>query len=185
MNEITIHGNLTADPQLRFTGSDTPVVNFTVAVNRSRYDSQTGQWVDLKPVYQRVMAWRQLAENVAESLTTGMLVSVTGYLADDSWERAGETVRSVRLDAVDVSASLRFATVQSARAAGGTSAPATDSLSEPAAEPVAEAVAAGDGEDVTAPIGAGKDEAPATIGRGRRRVRQTVTDDQPGDGQAA
>jgi hypothetical protein len=75
------------------------------------------------------------------------------------------------------------ATAQIARAAA--SAPAVDSAGEPVAEPVAETVAAGDGEDVSAPNSSGQDEAPPTIGRGRRRGRQEVTEDEPGDEQAA
>ena len=113
MNEITIHGNVTADPVLRTGQSGNVFVTFDVAVNRSYYARERATRVELPAVYHRVIAFNQLAENAASSLRRGTTVTVTGYLADDSFtpEGASQRVRRVRLEAGDIAASLRFATV--------------------------------------------------------------------------
>lgn len=82
---VTLVGNLTDDPELRFTESGAAVVKFSVAVNRRTFDRQTNEWKDAGADYHRVTAWRQLAENVAESLTKGMRVVVTGDLRQRQW----------------------------------------------------------------------------------------------------
>jgi single-strand DNA-binding protein len=112
MNELTIHGNLTDEPTLRYSGDAKAVVNLSVAVNRRRLDRQTGQWVDQAPVFHRVVAFGTLAENAA-NLPKGATVTVTGQLADDSWTpEDGKRVYRTQLLADDIAASLRFATVE-------------------------------------------------------------------------
>lgn len=111
MNELTIHGNLTDEPTIRYSADGKAAVNFSVAVNRRRYDRQSGQWTDLAPVFHRVVAFGNLGENAA-NLTRGTAVSVTGELADDSWTpEDGKRVYRTQLIAADVAVSLRFATV--------------------------------------------------------------------------
>jgi single-strand DNA-binding protein len=111
MNEMTIHGNLTsnADP-IRYSAEGKAAVTFSVAVNRRRYDRQTGQWTDLNPIFHRVVAFGALAENAA-NLAKGTAVTVTGELADDSWTpEDGKRVYRTQLIAADIAVSLRFAT---------------------------------------------------------------------------
>ncbi len=85
MNEITIHGNLTADPVLRERPVRQAFLTFTVAVNRSYYAAERGTRVDLPAVFHSVIAFNQLADNAAATLAKGMTVTVTGYLADNSY----------------------------------------------------------------------------------------------------
>ncbi|MBW0134973.1 single-stranded DNA-binding protein [Pseudonocardia abyssalis] len=111
MNKLTIHGNITAKPELRFSRSGVPVATFTVATNRRRLNRQTGTWTDLPSVFHRVVCFNALAENVATSLTKGATVAVTGEFADDTYKREdGTTVRRTQIEAADVAASLRYAT---------------------------------------------------------------------------
>ena len=114
MNEITIHGNLTADPVLREGQSGKPFLTCTVAVNRSYYAAERGTRVDLPAVFHSVIAFNQLADNAAQTLRKGMTVTVTGYLADNSYAdpATGQTIRRTRLEAGDIAVSLRFATAQ-------------------------------------------------------------------------
>lgn len=108
----TVVGNLTADPVLRFTPSGAAVANFTVASTAQRYDRDAGEWVDGDPVFMPCTVWRQAAENVAESLTKGTRVVVTGSLRQRSYEdREGQTRTVLELDADEVAASMKFATV--------------------------------------------------------------------------
>lgn len=113
MNELTIHGNITDSPTLRYTDSGTAIATFSVAVNRRRFDRTTGQWTDMPPVFHRVVTFRALAENAAACLDKGTTVTVTGQLADDSWTpEGGRKVYRTVLQADDVAVSLRFATAQ-------------------------------------------------------------------------
>ena len=114
MNEITIHGNLTADPVLREGQSGKPFLTCTVAVNRSYYAAERGTRVDLPAVFHSVIAFNALADNAAQTLAKGMTVTVTGYLADNSFTdpATGQTIRRTRLEAADIAVSLRFATAQ-------------------------------------------------------------------------
>ena len=131
MNKITVHGNVTDKPALRFSRSGVPVATFTVAANRRRLNRGTGRWVDLPPVFHRVVCFNGLAENVAASLDKGATVAVTGEFADDSFKREdGTSVRRIQIEAADVAASLRYATatlVKTARAS-------TEARPEPAAD---------------------------------------------------
>jgi single-strand DNA-binding protein len=111
MNEITIVGNLTADPVYRVSERNARgVVHFDVAVNRRRFNRESNQYDDLPPVYHRVVAFGPLADNVNESLQRGLEVVVVGSFADDSYEKDGEKRRQQVLEAQVVAASLRFAT---------------------------------------------------------------------------
>jgi len=111
MNEITIVGNLTADPVYRVSERNARgVVHFDVAVNRRRFNRESNQYDDLPPVYHRVVAFGPLADNVNESLQRGLEVVVVGSFADDSYEKDGEKRRQQVLEAQMVAASLRFAT---------------------------------------------------------------------------
>jgi single-strand DNA-binding protein len=114
MNEITVHGNLTADPVLRHGTTGNPFLTFDIAVNRSYYARDRGTCVDLPAIYHHVIAFNNLAENAAASLAKGATVTVTGYLADDSFtpDGADQRVRRVRLEAGDIAVSLRFATAE-------------------------------------------------------------------------
>ena len=91
---VTVVGNLTADPELRFTPSGAAVANFTVASTPRTFDRQSGEWKDGEALFLRCNVWRQPAENVAESLTRGMRVMVSGRLRQRSFEtREGVAVR--------------------------------------------------------------------------------------------
>lgn len=109
--EIAFAGNLTDDPELRFTPSGAAVARFSVAVNR-RVRNAAGEWMDADPSFYQVTAWRQLAENVAESLRRGARVVVTGTLNQRHWETdAGEKRHTWQVTAEDVGASMAWATV--------------------------------------------------------------------------
>jgi single-strand DNA-binding protein len=120
---ITVIGNLTNDPELRFTPSGAAVAGFTVASTPRTFDRESGQWKDGDPLFLRCSVWRQYAENVAESLTKGMQVMVQGRLKQRSYEtREGEKRTVVELDVDDVGPTLRFATAKitkSQRGSGG------------------------------------------------------------------
>ena len=120
---ITVVGNLTADPELRFTPSGAAVANFTVASTPRIYDRQSSEWKDGDALFLRCNIWREAAENVAESLTRGSRVIVTGRLKQRSFEtREGEkrTVFEVEVD--EIGPSLRYATAKvnkASRSGGG------------------------------------------------------------------
>jgi len=111
MSELTITGNLTDEPTLRYTPGGAAILTLTVAVNDRRFDRGRGQWVDRPAVFHRVVAFRGLAENAA-TLAKGSAVTITGKLADDSWTPAdsGRRVYRTVLEAEDIAVSLRFAT---------------------------------------------------------------------------
>lgn len=111
-NQITITGNLTDDPELRYTPNGAAVVKFRVAVNR-RFKDEAGNWKDGETSYFTVNAWRTLAENVAESLTRGTRVVVAGRLQMRSWEtQEGDKRTVVEIEADEVGPSLRWATAK-------------------------------------------------------------------------
>src|SRR2546421_12539007 len=110
MNSVTVVGNLTRDPELRYTPTGQAVVKFGIAVNRF-YTNRNGERVEQTDFF-NVNAWRSVAENVAESLTTGARVLVTGRLQSRNWETEDGPKRSaVDIEAEAVAAALRFATV--------------------------------------------------------------------------
>jgi single-strand DNA-binding protein len=113
---ITIIGNLVADPELRYTPTGQAVATFRVASTPRRYNNQTGQWEDGEGLFLSCNVWRQAAENVAESLERGMRVLVSGRLRQRSYEtREGEkrTVYEVEVD--EVGPSLRYASAKVTR----------------------------------------------------------------------
>lgn len=113
---ITIVGNLTADPELRFTASGAAVASFTVASTARFLDKTTNEWKDGDPLFMRCQVWRQYAENVAESLVKGSRVIVTGKLKQRSYEtREGEKRTVIELDVDDVGPALRNATAKVTR----------------------------------------------------------------------
>ena len=142
--QITVVGNLTGDPELRFIQSGAAVVNFTVASTPRTFDRQSNEWKDGETLFMRCSLWREAAENVAETLTKGMRVIVTGRLVSRSWEANGEkrTVTEMQVD--EVGPSLRYATAKVTRTqraggqggggfsgGGGSSSPAGGSDNDP------------------------------------------------------
>lgn len=113
---ITIVGNLVADPELRFTPAGAAVANFRIASTPRRYDSKANQWVDGDPIFMTCSIWKQAAENVAESLTKGMRVIATGQLKQRQYEtREGEKRSVIEMEVDEIGPSLRYATTQSTR----------------------------------------------------------------------
>jgi single-strand DNA-binding protein len=114
---ITVVGNLTDDPELRFTPSGAAVANFTVASTPRILDKATNEWKDGDALFLRCSIWRQAAENVAESLQRGARVLVTGRLRQRSYEtKEGEKRTVVELEVDEVGPSLRWATAKVAKA---------------------------------------------------------------------
>jgi single-strand DNA-binding protein len=120
---ITVVGNLTADPELRFTPSGAAVANFTVASTPRTFDRQSGDWKDQETLFLNCSVWRQAAENAAESLQRGMRVIVQGRLKARSYEtREGEKRTVFEVDVEEVGPSLKMATAKvtkTSRSGGG------------------------------------------------------------------
>jgi single-strand DNA-binding protein len=118
---VTVIGNLTADPELRFTPSGAAVASFTVASTPRTFDRQSGEWKDGEALFLRCNIWRQAAENVAESLTRGARVIVNGRLKQRSFEtREGEKRTVIELDVDEIGPSLRYATAKVNKVSRGT-----------------------------------------------------------------
>ncbi|GAB6857325.1 single-stranded DNA-binding protein [Microbacterium xylanilyticum] len=129
---ITIVGNLTDTPELRYTQNGLPVANFTIASTPRTFDRQANEWKDGEALFLRASVWREFAEHVAGSLTKGMRVIASGRLRQRSYQdRDGNNRTAIELEVDEIGPSLRYATAQVTRAAraGGTAAP-----SAPAAE---------------------------------------------------
>src|SRR5690606_38872321 len=117
---ITVIGNLTADPELRFTPAGAAVANFTVASTPRVFDRNSNEWKDGEALFLRCNIWREAAENVAESLTRGARVIVSGRLKQRSYEtREGEKRTVVELEVDEVGPSLRYATAKVSKAGRG------------------------------------------------------------------
>ncbi len=117
---ITVVGNLTADPELRFTPSGAAVANFTVASTPRTFDKNSNEWKDGEALFLRCSVWRQAAENVAESLQRGTAVIVQGRLKQRSYEtKEGEKRTVYELDVEEVGPSLKFATAKVTKASRG------------------------------------------------------------------
>jgi len=117
---ITVIGNLTNDPELRFTPSGAAVASFTVASTPRMMDKATNEWKDGDALFLRCSVWRQAAENVAESLQRGARVVVTGRLKQRSFEtKEGEKRTVVELDVDEVGPSLKYATAKVTKASRG------------------------------------------------------------------
>ncbi|HET9901834.1 MAG TPA: single-stranded DNA-binding protein [Actinomycetes bacterium] len=110
---ITIVGNLTNDPELRFTPSGAAVASFTVASTPRSFDRQANEWKDGETLFMRCSIWRQAAENVAESLQRGMRVVVTGRLKSRTFDtREGEKRTVIEMEAEEIGPSLKYATAK-------------------------------------------------------------------------
>ena len=120
---VHIVGNLTADPDLRFTAAGVAVANFTVASTPRTFDRQSGEWKDGEALFLRCNVWRQPAENVAESLGRGTRVIVSGRLKSRSYEtKEGEKRTVVEMEVDEVGPSLRYASAKvtkTQRSSGG------------------------------------------------------------------
>ena len=117
---ITVVGNLTADPELRYTQNGLPVANFTIASTPRNYDRQTNEWKDGEALFLRASVWREFAEHVASSLTKGSRVIAQGRLKQRSYEtKEGEKRTTIELEVDEIGPSLRYATAQVTRSAVG------------------------------------------------------------------
>ncbi|WP_136191995.1 single-stranded DNA-binding protein [Actinomyces procaprae] len=113
---ITLIGNLTSDPELRFSPSGAAVASFTIASTPRSFNRQSGQWENGETLFMRSSCWRELAENVAESLTKGTRVIATGRLRQRSYTtREGQDRTVMELQVDEIGPSLRYATAQVAR----------------------------------------------------------------------
>ena len=119
-NQVVIVGNLTRDPELRYTPNGAALVKFGVAVSRRVRDDATGQWKDADTSFFDVTAWRSLAENVAETLAQGNRVVVVGRLRTNTWETPeGERRSKIEIEAEEVAPSLKWATAKVERQGRG------------------------------------------------------------------
>ena len=146
---ITVVGNITADPELRYTQNGIPVANFTIASTPRTFDRQANEWKDGEALFLRASVWREFAEHVAGSLTKGMRVIATGRLRQRSYQdRDGQNRIAIELEVDEIGPSLRYATAQVTRAAraGGTAAPSAPAAEESwaTAEPGADGWGFGD-----------------------------------------
>ena len=115
---ITVVGNLTADPELRYTQNGLPVANFTIASTPRNFDRQANEWKDGEALFLRASVWREFAEHVAGSLTKGSRVIATGRLKQRSYQdREGNNRTAIELEVDEIGPSLRYATAQVTRAA--------------------------------------------------------------------
>lgn len=117
---ITVVGNLTSDPELRYTQNGLAVANFTIASTPRNFDRASNEWKDGEALFLRASVWRDFAEHVAGSLTKGSRVMATGRLKQRSYEtKEGEKRTSIELEVDEIGPSLRYATAQVTRASGG------------------------------------------------------------------
>ena len=128
---VTIVGNCVNDPELRFTASGAAVANFAVASTPRTFDRQSNEWKDGETLFMRCSIWRDAAENVAESLTRGTRVIVTGRLKSRSYDKDGEKRTVIELDVDEVGPSLKYATARVTKAERGTSSAAAKSHGDP------------------------------------------------------
>lgn len=117
---LTVVGNLTADPELRFTNSGVPLATLTVASTPRTFDKQANEWKDGEALFMRCSVWREHAEHVTASLTKGARVVVTGQLKQRSYEtKEGEKRNSIELEVDEIGPSLKYATAQVTRVQSG------------------------------------------------------------------
>lgn len=124
MTHVTIVGNLTDAPDLRFTAKGDAVANFTIA--HTERVKENGEWVDGPKLFLRASIWREAAENAAESLTKGTRVIVTGKLRQRSFEKDGEKRTVIEMDADELGPSLRYATAKVLKSGGSKPKPPAD-----------------------------------------------------------
>ncbi len=159
---ITVVGNLTADPELRYTQNGLPVANFTIASTPRNFDRQANEWKDGEALFLRASVWREFAEHVAGSLTKGSRVIATGRLKQRSYEtKEGEKRTSIELEVDEIGPSLRYATAQVTRAASGGGQSRGQVSDEPWSTPGSSAPRGGNGGgDAWAAPGAYGDDTP-------------------------
>jgi single-strand DNA-binding protein len=117
---LTVVGNLTADPELRYTQNGLPVANFTIASTPRTLNRQTNEWEDGEALFLRASVWREVAEHVAASLTKGARVIATGALKQRTYEtKEGESRTSLELEVQEIGPSLKYATAQVTRSVSG------------------------------------------------------------------
>lgn len=155
---ITIVGNLTDDPELRFTPSGQAVAKFSVAVNRRTFDAQANEWKESGTDFHRVTAWRYLAENIAGTLTKGMRVIVVGELRQRHWEdeKTSEKRSAWEVTASAIGPDLTFATATVSKSTKREAAPGDDAWASASRNRPADAGTASNGWG----------QAPATAGAG-------------------
>ena len=113
---ITVVGNLTADPEMRYTNSGVPFASFTIASTPRTFDKQANEWKDGEGLFLRATVWREFAEHCANSLTKGMRVIARGNLRQRSYDdKDGQRRTSYELDVDEIGPSLRYATAQVTR----------------------------------------------------------------------
>jgi single-strand DNA-binding protein len=144
--EVTMAGTLTADPDLRFTPAGLAVANFTVACNPRTLNRQTGKWEDGEATFLRCTVWRDVAENVGNSLHKGERVIVTGALRQRSYEHEGQKRTAYELDVTEIGASLKWANV-AVRKIARTSGPADPGAWDSTPAPVGAAGSGGVGTE--------------------------------------
>lgn len=112
---VTVVGNLTDAPDIRYLQSGAALASFTVASTPRTFDRQSNEWKEGEALFMRCSVWRDVAENVGNSLTKGMRVIVTGRLTQRSWEQDGQRRTSIELQVDEIGPSLRYATAQVSR----------------------------------------------------------------------
>ena len=128
--QITVVGNMVADPEIRFTQNGAAVASFTIASTPRTFDRQANEWKDGETLFLRCSIWREAAENVAESLTKGMRVVAQGRLKSRSYQdREGNNRTSWEMDVDEVGPSLKYATAKVTRSQRGGGAPNYSSVS--------------------------------------------------------
>lgn len=162
---ITVVGNLTSDPELRYTQNGLAVANFTIASTPRNFDRATSEWKDGDSLFLRASVWREFAEHVAGSLTKGSRVIATGRLKQRSYEtKEGEKRTSMELEIDEIGPSLRYATASLTRAQSSSrgGAPAVGGNEEPwaASAPATSGSPAASGGDVWNTPGNFNDETP-------------------------
>ena len=162
---ITVVGNLTSDPELRYTQNGLAVANFTIASTPRNFDRASNDWKDGEALFLRASVWREFAEHVAGSLTKGSRVIATGRLKQRSYEtKEGEKRTSIELEVDEIGPSLRYATAQVTRAASsrdGANAPrGGGGASQVTEEPWAASAPDASGGDVWNTTGNYTDETP-------------------------
>lgn len=160
---ITVVGNLTSDPELRYTQNGLAVANFTIASTPRNFDRAANEWKDGDALFLRASVWREFAEHVAGSLTKGSRVIATGRLKQRSYEtKEGEKRTSMELEIDEIGPSLRYATASLTRAQSSSrgGAPASSGGDEPWAASAPAAPAAASGGDVWNSPGNFGDETP-------------------------
>jgi single-strand DNA-binding protein len=160
---ITVVGNLTADPELRYTQGGLAVANFTIASTPRTFDRQANDWKDGEALFLRASCWREFAEHVAGSLTKGTRVVATGRLKQRSYDdREGVKRTAIELEVDEIGPSLRYATAQVTRASGGSGGGGNrgGQVAGGAEEPWAASAPAAGGDDVWNTPGSYNDETP-------------------------